>query len=163
MAISIFNPRPGYGIAFPEPGGVPFVMDFENWGGVTARHAIVTGVSLTRQCNVQFLHTLRGFIFLYVLGQKMGDLSITGITFAGECSQQPGPVAIEDGIWGVGDYYEFWNAANTGAPLSVLVGGGSFSAFLIGQKLEILNPKGRLGQFMLQFKLIPPELPGPAA
>ena len=153
MGKSIWSTKPGFALALNDPDAIPMVFDFDDWGGFDVRRSIVQGVSISRMGNFQFLHTLRGFVYVYIFGERMGEFVISGIAFAGKC-----PDDQTDGISKVMEYYEEKGIAFFGKPVGIQVGKAGFRAFLIGAKFDIINPKGRLGQFAFSFRTIPPEL-----
>jgi hypothetical protein len=152
MARNIFSVNPGRVIAIKDPFSVPFTLSFDDWGGFDARNAILQGVSVSTQGNYQFLHSLRNFIYVYIFGERIGEITLSGLAFVGKC-----PNNDTDGLSKVMEYYNKKGISFSGEPVNITVGRAPFSAFLVGAKFEIVNPKARIGQFALAFKLIPPD------
>jgi len=48
-------------------------------------NAIVTGMTLEMSGNYQFLHTLNDLVYFYSFGDRVGSLTLTGISFIKNC------------------------------------------------------------------------------
>jgi len=148
---SIFSVRPGITTVIRDPEALPMSLDFTGWGGFIVRRSIVQGITVQTQSNYQFVHTLRGFVYVYVFGERIGDLIISGLSFSGRC-----PGDTTDGIKEVMNYYDQQRVSFAGNPTNIRIGRAGFRGFLVGAKFEIVNPKGRVGQFQLRFNVLPP-------
>ena len=151
---TVFSVRPGYALAIKDKAavGAPIRLDLDDWGGFEQRTAILTGISVAKAGNYQFLHTLRGFIYVYVFGERIGDLILSGITFTGKC-----PGGGQTGFDGVIDYYNQNAISFRADPIGVEIGSSGFLAFLTAAKIDIINPKAGLGQFTLKMNAVPRE------
>lgn len=149
---TVFSVRPGYALAVKDGTlqGAPIRLDLDDWGGFPQRTAIIQGISVARNSNYQFLHTLRHFIYIYVFGERIGDLVISGLTLTGRC-----PNTAQPGFDGVMDYWEQQAVHVREDPIGVEVGRTGFLAFLTGAKIDIINPKAGLGQFLLKMNMVP--------
>jgi len=112
-------------------------------------HAVVSGVSARTQGNYQFLLTLRNYTYVYVFGEKMGDVVVSGIGGM-EC------FLSGHGLTAAMDYYNTYAISITGTPVTLVFAGYSADAFLVGGKFDYMNPKSRLAKFQLIFKTIVP-------
>ena len=112
--------------------------------------SIITQFGLSGRGNYQFMHTLRNFIYVYVFGEKMGEISVGGISFPGTC---------EDGDTGfelVWKYYLQHRISTRGAPISVAIGVGlSFQGWLTDFKIETVDPAVGLSQFLMRLAMFP--------
>jgi hypothetical protein len=142
--------NPGIMTVFTSPG-IPGTLTFsmQNWaGGPAALNAVISGVSASTQGNYQFLLTLRDYIYVYLFGERMGDVVVSGI--AG--------LTCAGGIHGLNaamGYYNSYRIALTGTPVAIAFGAFSTWAFLVGGSFNYMNPKTRLASFQLKFKTIP--------
>lgn len=152
--MNIFSTSPGVAMVLRDPQALPMVLALEGWGGFTVRSAVMQGIAVRSTSNYQFLHTLRGYVYAYVFGERMGELIITGLTFNGSCVSG----LFRDGISQVLSYYDAYRISRSGATVGVQIGAAGFSGFLTGTQLQVVNPEGRIGQFQLSFSLIPPVL-----
>jgi len=149
--MNVFSIQPGRTFAVPAPEAVPMVLSFDDWNGYHARRAIVQSVGVASQGNYQFLHTLRNFVYVYVFGERMGEITLSGLAFAGHC-----PFDTTDGTAQVMSYYAQKGISYTGAPVGIQIGAAGFRGFLTAAKFDIINPKGRIGQFTFRFNTLPP-------
>lgn len=109
----------------------------------------VTGVSFELSTNHQFLHTLDKFIYVYSFGDRIGQLTLSGISFT-ECTStaESSPVNIYN-------YYMKNRLAKTLTPTKLQVAGSAVAlGFLTGLKMEIPNPSYPIMQWALQFSVI---------
>lgn len=148
----IFSVSPGHVVAVRMPDAAPMAISLDGWGGFQTRRSIVQSISITTQGNFQFLHTLRGFVYVYVFGERMGELTLSGLSFAGMCDG-----GNSSGLMQVINYYDQYRVSKTGQPVSVWIASAGFRGFLIGSKFDIVNPEAGIGNFSLQFKTIPPQ------
>jgi hypothetical protein len=167
MATNIFTVRPGHALAVRDTSVTPLTLEFDDWGGFDVRRCIVQGVSVGAQTNHQFLNTLRKFIYVYIFGDKMHGISISGIAFTGKCEGCPSANDRVDGISEVIRYYKQKRLSTTGEPVGITLGAAAMSGFLTGAKFDIIDPRAQLGTFSLIFAGIPyddeqPENEAPA-
>jgi hypothetical protein len=146
---NIFSTEPGIVTAIWDPNILPITFVVGGWGGFPLRHAIITGISLSSRGNYQFLNTLRNFTYVYVFGEKMGDITISGQTFMGRCG-----AGGWSGLSNTIDYYAFAAISWTGMPVGIQLGVKGWWAFLTGIDIGIKDPKTRLGNFSLRFNSI---------
>jgi len=152
MATSIFSHQPGFVTSLEEPTGMPLIIG--GLGGFDGFKAIITKVGVSAQGNYQFLHTLRDFIFVYVFGERIGQIVIQGLTFFDKCPGGGGPTGIES----VMGYYNQNRIAATGNTLSIQIGtssNGRFEGFLTSFQGGVDNPEYLIGSFSLGFHIFP--------
>lgn len=151
---TVFSVRPGYAVAIRDQSlqGAPMRLDLDDWGGFQQRTAIIQGISVARSANHQFLHTLRGFIYIYIFGERIGDLIISGLTLTGRCNGKS-----LTGFDGVMDYWEHHAAHVRADPIGVEIGQTGFLALMTGVKVDIVNPQAGIGQFMMKLNVVPRE------
>ena len=148
---NIFAVAPGVAAAFIDPRVLPISFGFTGWYGFAAMSSIVRGISIASRGNYQFLNTLRNYIYVYVFGEKMGDITISGLTFIGGCHRG----ANFNGYTSLINYYGNYAIANTGSPIGIQIGMVGLYAFLVGVQIKLQNPEARIGQFVFHFKMIP--------
>lgn len=149
---AIISSRPGIVQALEEPSGIPFRL--QGWGGFEGTKAIITEVGVSGQGNYQFLHSLKDFIFVYVFGERIGTVQISGIAFAERCPGGGGATGIEN----VFAYYNQNRIAATGRPLSIQIGNsgnGRFEGFLTTVQGKIDDAEWLMGHFSLGFHTFP--------
>lgn len=127
-------------------GGRPFMIQFDN----TSLGLPATGFALELQGNYQFLHTVNDFIYLYVFGDRVGELVVTGMGFVGGC-----PSTSDSNICKILDYYRRNRIAKHKQPIVVSLGEcGNLLAFLTGMRMEISKPETSVAQWVLRFAVL---------
>jgi hypothetical protein len=148
--MDVFRSSRGRVAAIDSPG-IPMSLYIESWGGFPIFKSIVTSIRVGQQGGVQFLHTLRDFIYIYVFGDRIGTMSITGLSFWDKCDA-PGYHGIEY----VNGYYLDNRVSQRAAPLTVVIGSGtSFLGFLVGFNFDFNNPDDLIAQFCLELRVVP--------
>jgi hypothetical protein len=118
--------------------------------------AVITGMSLELSGNYQFLHTVNDFIYFYAFGDRVGQLSISGIGFVKPCGDgSKGPILK------LYDYYLKNRASKRGGKavkvtLKDSSGEKTFHGFLTGMRLDVNDGTiGTVGYWTLRFDVIP--------
>lgn len=149
--MDLFNSGRGLVAALDSPG-FPINIYFEGWGGYAATKSLVTGIKIQQQSGVQFLHTLRDFIYIYVYGERIGSMSISGVSFASSCGGSGGCHGLES----VNAYYLNNRVSQKAAPTTIVIGCGTpFFGFLTGVDIDFNDPEQLLAQYSLKFQVIP--------
>src|SRR5690606_23176631 len=90
-------------------------------GGFQAFRSIVTRIGVNANCNYQFLHTLGGGIYLYVFGDRIGALELSGLSFDSVCAADGG-FGGELGIEKVYKYFDTFKLSSRPAPVRISIG-----------------------------------------
>jgi hypothetical protein len=121
----------------------------------TADTVLFSGLDYTQEANSQFQLSLDESVYVYVFGDRMGDLVINGIAFAGMCDEQ------SEGVLEVLDYYAEHRMAVNPLPLAIKIGSGDpIYGFLLKVSIKMVgsadNP-ATLGmhRFTLLMKTLP--------
>lgn len=141
----------------PCAGGVHKVVVNCNDGGAVFQLTFdgapiglpVTGFALELQGNYQFLHTVNDFIYLYVFGDRIGELVVTGMGFyANGCGD-------ESSICKILDYYMTNRVAKHKQAIAIKLGTcKTFLSFLTGMRLEASKPETSVAQWVLRFNVL---------
>lgn len=129
------------------------VISVENMTGVGG--IAYTGFMLQLHTNHQFLHALDEFTYVFPFGDRVGELTLTGITFlgGGECSAGSG-----DGICGIYNYYMTNRLSQKAGrtPALITIGGCSppLLGFLTGLRMETVRPELPIVQWVLRFNVL---------
>lgn len=155
MAV-LFITNPGVAVQLPAQSAMPLSIALDGWGGFQGFKSIITQASVQQQGGFQFLHTLRDFIFVYVFGERMGQCTIHGVSFAYTCPGRGGMTGPE----AILQYYNNSRITKAGVPGTIQIGttaAGRMRGFMTGMKLELTDPQQHLSQFSLQFHKFPAE------
>lgn len=128
-------------------GVVAFTIDFEDGRRGTF---IVTDVGIRQGVNAQFLHTLDSAIYIYIFGDRIGDIAIGGLAFIDACS------GGGSGVRNAMTYYLGNRASERSGPVMVKFGDiEPFKAYLLDSVFNLLKPETGAVQFTFNFKLLP--------
>jgi hypothetical protein len=114
--------------------------------------AIIDAPAISQSVNVQFQPSLGGPVYVYVFGDQMGNVTITGTAFAGLCRDQS-----QSGIKEVIDYYNEQRASQRTETVTVTFGSESISGFLTRMTLSPRDPLYMLVSFSLVINALPKE------
>jgi hypothetical protein len=84
--------------------------------------------------NVQFQTSLKESVYVYVFGDQMGNVVISGIAFAGLCEGE------ESGIEDIFKYYRDYRASQRKETVTVTFGKQSISGFLTESRMSSRDP-----------------------
>lgn len=112
----------------------------------------VTGFAVELQGNYQFLHTVNDFVYLYVFGDRIGELVVTGMGFYGNgCGN-------EGNICELLTYYMANRVAKKQNPITIGLGDcKNFMSFLTGMRIEASRPETNVAQWVLRFNVLVQE------
>lgn len=147
----IFSHSRGRVVAHNEPSGIPMSLFLEGWGGFFGFKSIITNVKLEATGAVQFLHTLRDFIYIYVFGDRISSMQISGLSFWDRCD-----APNYHGIEYVNAYYLQNRVSERAAPVTMVIGLGTpFFGFLVRFSFDYNDAEAQIAQFTLDFRVIP--------
>jgi hypothetical protein len=153
---TLFVTNPGQVVAMQNIGALPLTIFLENWDGFPAIRAAITNVSAQTAGNYQFLHTLKEYIYVYVFGERIGDMRIGGLLFSEACASPGAPSGIEQ----LSQYYNQYRLSKSGATLTIQIGTSGLArvrGFLVGARADLIDAQHQLGQFALHLKTLTPE------
>ena len=153
MTAVIFSKSAGQVQSLPDPTLPANVsLRLEGWEGFTGFKSIITRVTVAAKGNYQFLHTLGGQVFIYVFGDRIGQLSVTGIAFDSTCGDPAGTLGIEHVL----NYFSKNRVANRRTPLKLTIGATTtLQAYLLDILADVVDTKTRVWQFTLVMALVP--------
>jgi hypothetical protein len=114
--------------------------------------SIITRVMFGAQVNVQFLHTLGNNIYVYVFGDRVGQLVLSGLAFGAPCP-------VKNNIYGAEEMYSWYktrNASGRAEPLNLLIGNKAvLTGFAVTFNEEVVDAASSLTQWSVTMALIP--------
>jgi hypothetical protein len=134
------------GVLPPIVGVTPDAVDFQS------RKSIITRMTVGQETNHQFLHTLGGDIFIYVFGDRVGQMTISGMCFAFDCDR---PGDREHGLEKMLEFYRQNKLSRRKEPVTVMVGRTPVVGFIAGFNADVVDPKFNLVQYSLGLLVIP--------
>lgn len=162
MATSIFTPCEGaiVRINLCGTGGGGQSSTFNISIGGNRINFPTTGFILEMQGNYQFLHALDRFIYYYSFGDRVGEMTVSGMGFVGKVCTPGMGYAAHDGICSLYDLYASNKQSKIRSALNITAGTcDAFKAFLTGMRIEVSSGQGGvpIGQWSLRFHVIPPR------
>jgi hypothetical protein len=141
------------------------VINVENFAGSLMQEVPVTGYSLELSTNHQFLHTLDEFIYAFAFGDRIGELTLTGIAFTVPvCAGGPTErgTAAQRSITNQvkqENVYEFYLAnrfSKSLRPTKIQIGGAGVNliGFLTGMRMDVPNPQLPIVQWALRYNVV---------
>jgi hypothetical protein len=143
--------------ACPDKGAAsnPKTVNIDGFPGGIA----ITGFTLELHTNHQFLHSLNEFIYVFPFGDRIGELTITGLTFLGGGACGDCPDSENSGPCGIFGYYlrKRLSKPEGFTPSKITLAGcdeGQMLGFLTGLRMETVKPELPLVQWVLRYNVI---------
>lgn len=134
----------------------------------TSHKAIITQVGISAAGNYQFLHTIGNDVYVYVFGDRMGSVTLSGVSFQGDCQGGGGgtaglqntttfPAASgKHGFELLYDWYKDNRIASRLAPIDITIGKSTtFKGFVIALQGNIKDPVYRTVDFQISIATLP--------
>ena len=119
----------------------------------------MTQATVVQQGNYQFSHTINDTIYVYIFGDRIGELRVSGAAFPQVCDETargaPTTVSTGTGYKEVLDFYEANRIAKRGQPVSIAFGETAFEGFLVNMQIQVADAEHLLGQWTYQFSTFP--------
>lgn len=113
------------------------------------QNAIVTRMTVSEQVNVQFLHTFGRHVYIYVFGDRIGQVSLSGLAF--NCSCDLG----QSGAELMYAWYRTHKASKRQGPITVAIGTETIAGFVVGFTEDVVDPKSALVQWGVNLVTLP--------
>ena len=153
----VFEGTVGRVVAVDDPAaqGVMYVANvIDDPLSFDVHRSIITRVTCAQQVNLQFLHTMGRLVYVYVFGDRMGQVGLSGLSFAGEC---PGP-APEHGVMAVYDWYRRNKASRRAEPVRINIGmRDNLDGFVTGFSFDVVDPGTQMVQWNMTLAALPEE------
>lgn len=124
---------------------------------------LITRVGVSKSCNYQLLHSLGSVVYVYVFGDRVGSVVISGLAVGGpvsygaRCTFESGTGM--DLAMAYFDQNRIANSQNENREIEVVIGKTPIRGFLTDMQLNILNPEFQLAEFQMVIRTIPEVLP----
>jgi len=154
----LFAGTPGRVIAMADPaaqGLLPPLVDVD--GGAISfqqRKCLITRVAISAETNHQFAHMLGGDIYIYVFGDRIASMTVSGMALASDCDNSGD---LEHGIEKVMHWYAANKLSSRQDPVTLMIGQTALIGFLGGFQADVFDHRLSLMQYNLQFFLPPPS------
>lgn len=138
-------------VSIPRIRGQANLLFFNDAGGgkTFVPGAIITQLNWRLQTNTQFQQSLENIIYVYSFGDRMGDLSISGLVFPRVCDS--GANGIENLI----KFYKERRVSEKVDLVQITFSNEVIKGYLIGMNLTTQDPSSGIHTWSLLLKTIP--------
>lgn len=120
-----------------------------------SERALINSVGIQEAANFQFMQTLGSDVFVYVFGDRIGQVQIGGLAFAADCN--PSSRATEHGAAKVRRWFNQRKLSSRVEPVNILFGNATepLSGFVTGWSAKIADVPSNLISWTISMALIP--------
>lgn len=150
----IFQTRPGQVVKLDDPAlscSTSF-LSLDPDVSFDSERSIVTRLTVSQQVNVQFLHSLGSLIHIYVFGDRMGQVSLSGLSFSCDC-----PDGTELGAEKMLLWYKKNRASKRADPCRVTIGKTVIEGFVTQFQEDVVDPSLKLVQWSVNMSSLPED------
>ncbi len=122
--------------------------------GFEEQHAIVTRLTISQAANVQFLHTLGSSVYIYVFGDRIGQLGLSGLGFKDACIGGGG-CSPKTGLEGMLLWYRKNRVTARKRPIDLTIGSIPIEGFLTTFTGDVIDAASGLMQWDMQLATLP--------
>jgi len=116
-----------------------------------SQQSIITRVTISHQGNYQFLHTMGNDVYIYVFGDRIGQITISGLSMASNCSSYGNRHGFELML----EWYRNTRVAARKFPIQISIGQVAMEVFVVGLNGDLVDPSTRIMQYQLSTVLLP--------
>ncbi len=114
--------------------------------------SIITRMTVSERVNAQFLHTFGRHVYIYVFGDRIGEITLSGLAFACPCDASGGP---DPGAQRMLEWYRLNKASRRQQPVSVSIGSSAIAGFVMGFTEDVADPASMLIQWGVNLVTLP--------
>jgi len=137
------------------------IMDFGEKDNITfeKHESIVTRISVTEEVNKQLVHTVGNKTYLYVFGDRVGNLTIDGVAFAPTCPcDEKNTANLSPGFERILEWYNTNKASQRASPLTIVLGSNTvLKGFLVNFSLRVIDVPLRMFEWSMLLHTVPPK------
>lgn len=123
--------------------------------GFQPNRSIVTGVGISRQANPQFSSAIGGDLHVYVFGDRIGEMQVSGLSFLSSCETSENG---DNGFSLIQQWYETNKMSAKSEPLRLVIGNVPLRAFVRTFRIGNADPKTAIVQFDIGLSLLPKRI-----
>lgn len=156
----LFSQNTGRVSAIPDAvaAGSISLGNVQGSGGQIAysqQKTIITRIGLSAAGNFQFLHTVGNDVYVYVFGDRMGQIVLHGLSFAQACPNEKFQ-ATQHGFELLYQWYRANRIAARKAPVTATIGlSTAFEGFVTALSGDVQDSLHRTIQFQLTLATLP--------
>lgn len=145
-----------------SPGGTLAILRIGNLAGAPAGasyfRSIVTECNIQEAANANVMYAADGHVYMHVPGDKVGSLTVSGMSFSGDCDSHRAGGRAASGLEGVLGWYRINRVSNPSvtAPMEIVLSGNTLlKGYLGGISGRMMDAATRLQQFTLSLYIAP--------
>lgn len=146
----ILTSQPGEVAVVNSDQFMPTVIRFQ---GFRPLRAVITRVGYSQSALANFMATLQNVIYVYTIGDDIGNLAVSGYAFSSVCNLAGNSHGISD----VFREYDRMKLTNSNSTVVVTIGDKSLIGLLVGITIQSESPEFGLITYTLNIKVIPEE------
>lgn len=162
----VFQSKIGAVVRFDDPGVqcTTQLMGLAEDASITfeEERSIITRMTLAQQVNIQFLHSLGALIYVYVFGDRMGQIGLSGLSFTCQCDGDASgnKVGAEQMLL----WYKRNRASRRRTPIKLTIGNAYIlEGFVTTFSEDVVDPSTNLVQWNVNMAALPEDDAPPAA
>ena len=113
-----FSATPGQVVAIPD-AGFPIALKISNWRSSMIMRAAITKLGISASANAQFMQTLRNYLYVYVFGDRPGEVLLSGVGFSSSPDCSDSSYSGLDAVW---SFYQRNKISACGMPVFIAIG-----------------------------------------
>lgn len=114
--------------------------------------SLITRVTVGMQVNIQFLHSMGAQVYVYVFGDRMGQISLSGLSFVCEC-----PTGVDLGGEKMLMWYKKNRASRRKQPVRITIGRIPIDGFVTAFTEDVVDPSLNLVQWGVTIQALPDD------
>ncbi len=119
--------------------------------------SIVTRMTLSQQVNLQFLHTIGSGIYVYTFGDRMGQMSLSGLAFSCACPPTDSTLS-SPGVELIYNWFKDNRASKKQAPIRTTIGKTPIEGFVTAFTSDVVDPASGLVQWGITMATLPEDI-----
>lgn len=120
------------------------------------QRSIVTRLTVAQNSNVQFLHTLGSSVYIYVFGDRIGQVGLSGLGFQNPCVGRDGSQCADmTGLEGMYKWYRKNRVSARRRPIEMTLGSQPLEGFVVDFNADVIDASSGLMQWQIQLATLP--------
>lgn len=119
--------------------------------------SIITRVVVSERVNAQFLHTIGADIYVYVFGDRIGNVVISGLAFASSCHGGEG-ADDRHGAERILKWYRKHRLSRRKEPIRILIGNTPIEGFMMEFNEDVADSSTTMMQWTVVLQALPEAL-----
>lgn len=119
--------------------------------------SIITRIMLSQRVNVQFSHMIGTGVYIYVFGDRIGEMTLSGLSFTCACPAPGGTGLDSPGMELMYNWYKTNRASKKPSPLRITIGKSPIEGFLTQYSSDVVDPASGLSTWNAALQTLPDD------